>query len=114
MIEKVVLDYLEDELKTVSVFMEVPAKNAPDQYVLLEKTGGSETEHIRTAMIAVQTIAGSLYEAAQLSETVKTAMDDIISLPEVCSCRLNGGPYNFTDTSTKLYRYQAIYDLVHY
>lgn len=114
MIEKVVLDYLETELKTVDVFMEVPAKDEPAEYVLLEKTGGSETNHIRSAMIAVQAIAESLYEAAQLIETVKTVMDDIVELPEIGSCTINGGPYNFTDTSTKRYRYQIIYDLVHY
>ena len=113
MIEKTVLDFLESELK-VPVFLEVPAKDEPATYIILEKTGGTEENRIRQSSIAVQTIAGSLYEASELSERAKEAMDGIISLPEIARCELASGPYNFTDTSTKRRRYQAIYDLVHY
>ena len=48
MIEKIVLDYLNQTLK-VSVFMEKPAK-PPEDYVLLEKTGGSSENYINSAL----------------------------------------------------------------
>ena len=78
MIEKIILDYLNDKLD-VDVYLERPVK-APLKYVLLEKTGSSRENYINSA----------------------TA---------VLSSKLNSD-YNFTDTTKKSYRYQAIYDLV--
>jgi hypothetical protein len=75
--------------------------------------GGGETNHIKRASIAVQSLADSMYEAAELNEAVKELMKGITALKEVSSCRLDSD-YNFTDTATKKYRYQAVFDLVHY
>ena len=110
MIEKIVLDYLNDALN-VPVYMEMP-ENKPDRFVLIEKTGSSRENHIDFATITIQSYAGSLYYAAALNEDVKQAMDDIIALDTVSSAELNSD-YNFTDTETKKYRYQAVYDLVY-
>lgn len=112
MIEKVILDYLTEKLD-VSVYLEVPER-APERYVIIEKTGSSyEGNYIFSATIAVQSIAGSLYEAAVLNEQAKAAMLEASGLPDVCRADLNSD-YNFTDTTTKKYRYQAVFDLVHY
>ena len=108
MIEKIVLDYLNNTLR-VSAFMEKPA-NPPEKYVLLEKTGGSSENYIKSATIAIQSYAGTLSEAATLNEEVKTAMDNIVILNDVMSSELNSD-YNFTDTTKKQYRYQAVYEL---
>ena len=110
MIEKIVLDYLNDALN-VPVYMEMP-ENKPDRFVLIEKTGSSRENHIDFATITIQSYAESLYYAATLNEDVKQAMDDIIALDTVSSAELNSD-YNFTDTETKKYRYQAVYDLVY-
>ena len=40
-------------------------------------------------------------------------MGELPSHPEVASCRLNSD-YNFTDTTKKQYRYQAVFDIVYY
>lgn len=111
MIEKIILDYLSSTL-SVPAYMEVPRK-APESYVLIEKTGSSELNHIKEATLAVQSIAPTLYEAATLNETIKTAMDGSISLAAVTRARCNSD-YNFTDTTTKSYRYQAVYDITYY
>lgn len=111
MIEKTILDYLSKTLN-VPAYMETPLK-APDSYVLIEKTGSSETNHIKEATFAIQSIAPSLYKAAELNELVKTAMDGSITLAEIARAKCNSD-YNFTDTSTKTYRYQAVYDVTHY
>ena len=110
MIEKIVLDFLEQKL-TVPVSMEVP--DIGKSYVVIEKTGGSKSNHVFSATMAVQSVAPSLIEAAELNEEVKLAMEQIEELEEVSSCSLNAD-YNFTDTTTKRYRYQAVFDLVHY
>lgn len=111
MIEKTILDYLNNTL-SVPAYMEVPMK-APGSYVLIEKTGSSEFNHVKEATLAVQSIAPTLYEAATLNETVKAVMDGSISLAAVARARCNSD-YNFTDTTTKSYRYQAVYDITYY
>ena len=110
MIEKIVLDYLKEVLD-VPVYMEKP-QEMPTQFVLIEKTGSSEENFILSATIALQSYAESLYLAAELNEKVKKAMNDIIVLNTVSKSKLNTD-YNFTDTAKKLYRYQAVYDLVY-
>lgn len=110
MIEMIVLNYLETALE-VSVFMEKPEKE-PETYVLIEKTGSSTEDFINSATIAIQSYAGTLFLAAELNEKVKKAMDNIIVLEDISKSKLNTD-YNYTDTTKKKYRYQAVYDLVY-
>jgi hypothetical protein len=85
--------------------------NLNDKYIVIEKTGGDEENYISTATVAIQSYANSLYEAALLSKEVKHAMKNIVELDNVSKAKLNSD-YNFTDTTKKQYRYQAVYDLV--
>ena len=110
MIEKIVLDYLSEKL-TVQVTTEKRGQNG--KYVIIEKVGGGETNHIKRASLAIQSYADSMFDAATLNEEVKEAMKEIIVLPEVSSCKLDSD-YNYIDTTSKKYRYQAVFDLVHY
>lgn len=112
MIEKVILDYLTAELSQVPVYMEVPA-DPPETFVVIQRTGGGMTNWIYSSAFAIQSYAGSLYAAAELNESVKEAMLSIVELDEIASIRLNS-EYNFTDSATKHYRYQGVYDVVHY
>ena len=109
MIETTVLDYLSDKLD-VPVYMEEPEK-PPKQYVIIEKTGGGRKNYINSAMLALQSYGETLLQAAELNEQVKDAMEDIVELDSISQAELNTD-YNFTDTQTKRYRYQAVYDLV--
>lgn len=111
MIEETVLDYLSEKVP-VMVRMEEEL-DMPAEYILVEKTGGGENNHIRRATIAVQSYAGSLYRAMQINEEVKEAMEDIVTLDEISRCTLNSD-YDYTDTTRKKYRYQAVFDVVHY
>jgi hypothetical protein len=55
-----------------------------------------------------------LQEAAELSEEVVTLMCyGLVGLEEVSKVSLNS-EYNYTDTVEKKYRYQAVFDIVHY
>lgn len=113
MIEKVLYDYMVEAMEGICpVYMEEPL-DKPSKYVLLEKTGSGYSNKIFTATIAVQSYAETMYEAALLNTQVIDAMHDAITLDELGSCRLNSD-YNYTDTSTKRYRYQAVFDIVHY
>ena len=110
MIAKDLLDYLDTAL-SVDVYME-----APDQltnYVLLDQTGTRRTNHIITTTIAIQSYAPSLYEAMLLNEEVKVAMEGFAELANVTRVELQTD-YNFTNTATKQYRWQAVYSIIHY
>ena len=111
MIEHLIQKYLASAL-SVPVWLEVPAK-PPDSFILLEKTGSGCTNGIFRATLAVQSYGATLYQAAELNEAVKAAMLEAATLPDLGAIRLNSD-YNFTDTSTKRYRYQAVFDLTHY
>ncbi|WP_456073220.1 hypothetical protein [Holdemanella biformis] len=110
MIEIVLLNYLKEVL-SVDVFMEIPP-DPPETYVRIEKTGGSEEEYIETATFALQSYADSMYEAALLNREVINKMRKMIALDEVFKVKLNSD-YNFTDPSTKKYRYQCIFDITY-
>ena len=110
-IEEFIILYLSGKL-TVPVSGDVPSP-MPASFVTVEKTGGGDSDHIANATIAVQSWAASRAAAAQLCAEVQAAMGGIIAEHEISRCALNTS-YNFTDTSRKIYRYQAIFDLVHY
>ena len=111
MIEKTILDYLNEHL-TVPVYMEEPI-NKPVSYVLIERTGSSESDLIETTTLALQSYGASLYDAAVLNMAVKARIKQAVELPSVSAVYINSD-YNFTDTETKRYRYQCVAVVTHY
>ena len=111
MIEATIMEYLSGALD-VPCYMERPP-GAPGTFAVLEKTGESRENYINTAILAVQSYAPTLLPAAELNEQVKTAMFGAAQLPGVAAVHLNSD-YNFTDTSSKTYRYQAVFDVTYY
>ena len=111
MIEVTIMQHLESKLD-VPVFMEKPEPLLLE-YVLFEKTSGGKDNQLLSSTFAFQSYAPSLYKAALLNEKVKLAVDSLIEIPGVSGVQINSD-YNFTDTSTKEYRYQAVYDINHY
>lgn len=109
MIEKTIVDFLEYSLPDVPCFMERPEEKPQGMYILIDKTGADLVNHLNRATIAVQSYAPSLYEAAQLNEAVKAILLESASEDSISGVRLQTD-YNFTDTSTKQYRYQAVFD----
>ena len=111
MIEVTLRDWLASRLD-VPVYLDIP-QDAPSEYVTLERTGGGEEHHINRCTFAIQSIGASLYAAASINEEVKQEMKGIIEIDSISKVSLNTD-YNFTDTTTKQYRYQAVYNIVHY
>lgn len=111
MIEIIVKDYLSSVVDIPIVFEH--QKNLPKRYILLEKTSGSRENYLNTSTIAIQSYAESLYEAARLNEKIKNLMYDLTTVAEVSKVSLNSD-YNYTDTETKRYRYQAVFDIYYY
>ena len=111
MIEKTILDYLNEHL-TVPAYMEEPI-NKPASYVLIERTGSSESDLIETTTLALQSYGASLYDAATLNMAVKARIKQAVELPSVSAVYINSD-YNFTDTETKRYRYQCVAVVTHF
>lgn len=111
MIELIILNHLNSKLD-VSVHLEKPSSQT-GSYVVFEKTSSGKSNHLPSATIAFQSYAESLYNAVALNEKVKTAVEDLIGLNDIRGLSLNSD-YNFTDTTTKEYRYQAVYDIRYY
>lgn len=97
----------------VPCYTERPETDPDRMYIIIEKTGSAEVNHITEATIAIQSYGLSLYEAAVLNDKVKEVMRDIVKLPNVSSCELNSD-YNFTYTAMKAYRYQAVFVITYY
>lgn len=108
MIETIVIGYLNRHL-TVPAYAE-RQEEPPTEYVLVEKTGGGRRNLIEKATVAIQSYAESKFRAAELNKEVKAAMKEITALDNVSGCYLNSD-YDYTDTETKSYRYQAVYDI---
>ena len=102
--------FLNDNLD-VNVYAESPKELT--NYVLLEQTGSRRSNHITTTTIAIQSYGASLLDAMILNSEVETAMKDFVQLNRVAKVELETD-YNFPDTETKQYRWQAVYDITHY
>ena len=109
MIEITVIDYLSE---TLSVHVSIEKPKGEKEYVLIDRTGGSEKNKIKSATLAIQSYSETLHAAMLLNERVKAAMEKMVSLDDISKVELNTD-YNFTDPETKEYRYQAIYDLLY-
>ena len=111
MIEITILNHLKSNL-SVPVHLEKP-NPVPNEYVLFEKIGSDRLNHLSASTFAFQSYSESMYGASALNELTKQTVDSLIELDDIASVRLNTD-YNFTDTTTKKYRYQAVYDIKHY
>lgn len=118
MIEATLIQYLIDKTSAGKNVFAERQKEPPAKYILIEKTGSSVSNKIPTSTIAVQSVVDSLQDktmldAMELNDEVKAAMEGLEALDVIVRVSLNSD-YNYTDDSTKEYRYQAVYQITHY
>lgn len=111
-IEAIIIAYLQESLGTSFVYAEVPER-PPAEFYVVDKTGGSMVNRIKSSTIAIQTYAQSKVRAAEMNEAVKYSMDGIVELNEIGGIRLNSD-YNFSNTAKRQHRYQSVWDITHY
>lgn len=114
MIETIVRDYLiSQDIAGVgnNIKFQVP-DNPPSEYIIIQKTGSGRTDRINRAMIAIQSISRTNYKtAATINCAVIEAMFVMAdNCPDIYRCELNSDG-DFTDTDTKEFRYQAVFNL---
>ena len=111
MIEILMLEHLERELN-VPVYPEIP-ENPPERYVIIRKADSHREDFLCCSMMLARSYGPTLLAAAELNEAVVKAMKTITNDHRVSGCYCTGD-YNFTDTVTKRYRYQAVFDIYHF
>lgn len=112
MIELIVKEHLEQNITNVPVVFEQPASR-PEQFILIDKTGSGRENYINEATIAIQSYGKTLSDALLLNEQVKSVMFDLIYNNKVSRCALDTD-YNFTDKDSKIYRYQAVFNIIYF
>lgn len=110
MILSKLIEYLDEAL---DVYVGVRAPEETTGYVLLDQTGSTNANHIMTTTIAIQSYGEALNDALTLAESVKDAMLEFVEDPDVSAVRLESD-YNFTNTETKQYRWQSVFEITHY
>lgn len=114
MIEKIVISYLREKFPNEIVEAEVP-RGMPDRFITVEKTGARQLGiGLFISTIAVQSWdRTSRMRTAELSNSVCEALR---LLPDEVDdvTRIRGADYDFTDITTKRYRYQAVFEIIHY
>ena len=111
-LEPVIINYLNNELRTYPAYGEVQ-ENPEDEYFVVDKTGSDVENRLTTSTVAIQSCSKiSKSRASELNEMVKTAMDSIVRLPVIDDCQLMSD-YNYTNIETKEYRYQAVFEITH-
>lgn len=108
LIEQVVQDYLTNELGNIGVYPENP-KPLPDKYVTFRIMDREKRNHINGVTFEFSSLASSKFEAAQLDELVRDAMENIIVIYDI-SCHFGGGNDDM-DTSINKYRYRCYFNL---
>lgn len=98
--------------RNTTVYINVPPDPDPER-IVIERTGGSISNHIRYSTIAIQSISSSMHKAAALHEHVIRWMLDATKLDTIGSVNLNSD-YNYTFEAMKEYRYQAVFDIAYY
>ena len=110
-IEAKVIEYLAAELPSIPVYGEVP-ENRPKTMLVVDRTGGSISNLIKTASVVVDSYGESKAAASVLNDAVIDIMFQAVSVEGISNVSLNS-TYNDTDTASKEYRYGALFEIVH-
>lgn len=112
MIETILLDYLKSD-DDLGVYVGMEAPEQLTDYIILDKTGSRQSNHVITSTFAIQSYGETLYDALLLSKKVETSMAEFEARDDIVHVELETD-YNFTNTVTKQYRWQAVYNITHY
>lgn len=111
MIEKIIIDYLSEELG-IGVYAEMPTPK-PSNFVLIKRINGGRTNQISAATFSLYVYSTSMYDTVSLMELVKKLILKATVLPEISSVNI-GGENVGTDSNNKVYRCELITNIYYY
>lgn len=82
-----------------------------DEFVTVERTGGAAVDMADYPMIAVQTWAKTPTRAEEMANNIRLSALVGPYPFGVHGIQVNSGPYAFWDESTRLPRYQVVFDV---
>lgn len=111
-IEIFLLNYFNDKLDT-PVYLEKP-NGLAQPFVVIDVTGVRRTSlGVYFCTVALQSYSHSKYEAEELNRAVMEAAEHLRDCMEIGGASLDTyTPFN--DITRKIYRYQAVYNIVFY
>lgn len=114
-IEAVIIEFLNrsDVELDCPTYGEIP-EDPPEEFYIVELTGGPQTDHINRSTIAIKSHAQSRARAADLAYDVDNVMLGVLKELDYVSGVERNTIANFTDLATKGYRYQGVYVVTHY
>lgn len=112
MIEVAIRDYLAEKIDPIPVLMEQPQR-PPIEYVLLRLVDSGVVNKVDAATFFVTVRSDTLYNAAQLRDSVKDALFDVISEDFITSSTL-GGESAQTDSANNVYQYELTFNFYYY
>lgn len=110
LIEQIVKEYLNTVFagEGVPVYLETP-KTLPKKFIVFTLIDRGKENRINEVTLEFMSYADSKFEAASLDETLREAMEEIVTYPDI-SCRFGGGNDN-PDNTLKKHRYRCYFNL---
>lgn len=96
----------------VPAYVQVP-ETRPDEFLTVERTGGSMTVGIDAPVISVTAWSTSAYNASQLALSVRDAvLYQAVEIPQVRHVEVGSGPYSSPDEDSRQQAYQVVFNMV--
>lgn len=111
MIEIIVKEHMQKRLD-VPVYFEYPS-NPCESFVVLKLENNPRENLLDSALLVADSYGPSQLAAAQLNESLKNMLDDLVLLPSISASK-RGGDYPVFDSVNKKYRYQAVQNITYY
>lgn len=96
----------------VPAYAQIPATR-PDEFLTVERTGGSMTVGIDSPVVSVKAWSTSAYNASQLALSVRDAMlYQAVEIPQIRRVEVGSGPYSSPDSESRQQAYQVVFNMV--
>ena len=105
--------YLIDKLQHIAPAYAEKPEDAKGEYLVVDTISASESNFIKHTTIAVRCYADKHGAAADLNLRVREFMSTLWQEPEIARCKINT-EYAINSVAQMQYRYQSIYDIIHY
>lgn len=87
-----------------------PPKDAPAEFVTVERTGGGTYDMVDHPTVAIQTWAQTEARAEEMAVEIRNSLMCNPRPKGITKVNVNSGPYPFWDESTGCPRYQLVLD----
>ena len=111
MIEKKILDYLNDNME-VPAYMEYP-ENAELPFIVIEMTSGYSADHLMITTFVMDTYDTSMYKTALLNDSLISTMRKWVEKDHTIARVDIKNNYHDSNTATKEYRYKLVVDITY-